>query len=161
MEDNIYDKDLKIDTDSLDIEWIKQPKTFMKWAKMAIEASDVMDKKKDALEIIEAELDEEARGKLEGEKKKIREAMVTSEIKKSERYQKAQLEYRNARRDYKILDKAVEAFNQRKTALENLVDLWQGGYYSTPRSPVGKDLADSAIDRTSEAIRERMNRRRK
>jgi hypothetical protein len=63
-----------------------------------------------------------------------------------------------------LADQAVFAFTHRKQALENLVKLYLGEYFSTPREPKqiiaeGKRFTDIKTDRTASQAKERLNRR--
>ena len=155
-----YKEDLIIDKHSLDEEWLQQPIKYAQYAEKAEELQDDARRAKDNLETISAEVEKEIRGNHEGEK--ITEKAIASELIMDERVQQAKEEYLKADHEFRIMKSvAVPAFDQRKTALENLVKLKLSSYYSDPQEPKGSNFKNSAIDKADEKQTKSLNRRRK
>lgn len=156
-----YQNDVKIDADALDIEWVRHPAKYMKWAERAAHADKNAKAKKEKLDLVYAKIDNELR---EVTEKKITEKMIESQIYLDERYKKASEEWREAIYDANVLQSAVRAMEQKKSALENLVKLWAGAYFSGPKSPRDIreeiDIKDKAESRNRERQREALNRNR-
>ena len=99
--------------------------------------SALNERKKEALEVLKAELDRKYRPQLEKEiGKKPTEAVVSAAIVIDDIYRLAQNELINANEDVNILASAKSAFEAKKKALEGLTHLWLGGYFSNPNIPV-------------------------
>lgn len=129
MED--YKKDLMIEPDALDIEWIEQPRLYMKWAEISAKAEDRVKLAKEALEVTDAKIDKEIRSSGE----KVTETQIKSKISLDERHQKALQDYNDALYKSNLYSSAVRAMEQRKNALENMVRLMIGQYFAGPKEP--------------------------
>jgi hypothetical protein len=95
-----------------------------------------MNKAKEKLEFVEAELDREIRSNpVEHGLEKVTESTVKHVIIVSHTYVDAKERYINARYEYSVAKGAVTAFQHRKNALENLVTLHGQQYFSGPSVP--------------------------
>lgn len=139
MKDELdYERDLTIDHNALDVEWLRQPVLFHRYSRAEADARREMDRAKEKLTVTEAELDSEIRrnpGKYFTDDVKVTNPAVEAVVKRSERYKDALNEYYDARRIYDILSGAVAAFKQRGDALTNLVMLYKSSYFSGPKEP--------------------------
>jgi hypothetical protein len=124
------------------------------------EANAEVDELKDRLEKIKAELDLEARDDLTGKAGKFTEAMVSSWVFRNERYIVALNDLREAQRKAAILKAEVQALDQRKAALENLVRLHGQEYYAVPTT-TPEDRAEYNKNKANEAVRGAMKRGKK
>ena len=143
---NEFEKDLQIDKDNLHHEWLGQPVLFARYADMAAEAREVMERAKQKLEVTRSEIDTEVR-------------------KSPALFQSAQEEVNQARLNFNILSNAVTAFEQRKYALENLVRLFLANYWAKPAEPAnGAGFEQTAKEEGKQevagAVRQRTARRR-
>jgi hypothetical protein len=131
-----YEDDLSIDESALDVEWLEQPQLMFKYARYCAELEKVADEAKDKLEYVKAEVERDIR---ESPEKygivKITEAVVAGTILLQEKYKGALVEYNKAKFDAKVSGGAVRSFDQRKTALENLVRLNGQQYFAGPTVP--------------------------
>lgn len=118
-----YEKDLEINKFKLDEECEKQPLLYMKYAKAAAEAKEEFDLAWENEKVIKAQLIKEAKGTAQE-----KEAYYRTH----KEHIKAKEEKIEAEKNWNIINAAVFAFSQRKTALENLVKLWAGEYFSEP-----------------------------
>ncbi len=131
-----YKKDLEINIDALETEWLRQPLLYMQYAEALAGASLTRNKMKERLDVIRAGLDNQARtdSKVQEEMGgKVTEGSINNWIVLQLEYQDAQAKYFKAQYEAELLAGAVRAFDERKTALENEVRLWQGGYFSEPK----------------------------
>lgn len=131
-----YETDLKIDETSLDVEWLDQPVLFMKYAKHSAEKDKEKDEAKEQLELCKAELDKEIRSFPDRFGiEKITDKVVENTILLQPDYKEASANFIQARFEWMVAKGAVDAFNQRKEALENLVKLNGQSYFAGPQVP--------------------------
>ena len=131
-----YEDDLSIDESALDVEWLEQPQLMFKYARYCAELEKLADDAKDKLEFVKAELEEDIRANPDKYGiVKITEAVVAGTILLQKGYKDAMAEYGKAKFDSKVASGAVRSFDQRKTALENLVRLNGQQYFAGPTVP--------------------------
>lgn len=131
-----YEQDITIDDSALDVEWLEQPKLMLKYSQHAAYTSLERDRLKEKLDLVRAELDAEIRQDPEKfELAKITEGAVSNLILTQSRYKEALEEYLQARYEADVAKGAVNAFDARKTALENLVKLFGQQYFAGPKMP--------------------------
>lgn len=167
---NIND-DLAIDPHKLDEEWLKQPVLYMQYSELVSKAQKVKDEAKEKIEVTKAELDSNIRSNPEKydaptDKKgeyKITEAWITGAILRDIRYQDAVKDFNEKNYELNMLQAAVKSFDHKKKALENIVQLWQGSYFSTPKSKddiqPGKRLPESVVEKAVETQRKSLKRK--
>lgn len=134
---NDFDEDLSIDALALDLEWIGQPVLFYKYSEALARARKAKDEAKTAYIVARAW----ARKELTDKGQKTTEATVEELAAQTT----AMADYQEACYVEDLLDGAVKSMNQRKVALENLVELLKMQYFSSPKEP--RDLAN-LTDRT-------------
>lgn len=120
-----------IEPDALDIEWIEQPRLYMKWAEISAKAEDRVKLTKEALEVTDAKIDNEIRSSGD----KVTEVQIKAKISLDERHQKALQDYNDALYKSNLYSSAVRAMDHRKVALENMVRLMIGQYFAGPKDP--------------------------
>ena len=131
-----YEKDIVIDENALDIEWLDQPKLMLKYTRNSAKMRMLVDKAKQDLDIAKAEADKRIRKRPEKfGLEKITEAAVMNAILIEEGYQEAYALYLEAKYESDMASGAVIAFEQRKSALENMVRLYNGNYFAGPKIP--------------------------
>jgi len=131
-------KQLAIDKYALDDEWVEQPARYFYWAEKYADAVRNRDLKMKELEMVKAEVDRDIRsnpGKYG--LAKVTEGAVSALLSLDESIRKLELELIDLKRDVNILSAAKDAFDQRRSALENEVRLWIALYYSDPYSKKG------------------------
>lgn len=131
-----FDLDKKIDPLQLDIEAVRLPEIFFKWAEKAVEAKSEVDRLKLKADTILAEMENDIREKpgrygLE----KATDASVKAKAATQEKYQQANERYFRARDDSALLDKAVQAIEIKKRMIEVLVTLFGQQYFAGPSMP--------------------------
>lgn len=131
-----YEKDIAIDETALDLDWLDQPALMMKYARHSAQMRKNLEEAKQNLDIAKAEVDREirenpAKFKIE----KVTEGSVASAILTAQKYQDAHKAYLDSKFEADMSQGAVNAFDQRKSALENLVKLHGQQYFAGPRIP--------------------------
>lgn len=131
-----YEEDIHIDSDLLDVEWLDQPALLMRYARNAAQARMALDKAKEALELARAEIDKKIRTIPEKYGiEKVTEGAVQAAILTQTAFKEATDTFIQAKFDADIAQGAVNAVNQRKDALENLVRLHGMQYFAGPKVP--------------------------
>ena len=161
-----YENDLAIDPHALDEEWLRHPGFYMKYAEELANAQKARDKAKERLDVIRAEIDTDIRTNPDKYSiAKITEAVVTNTILLQDDYQQMIEDLSDKNYEVNILQAAVRAFDHRKKALENLVQLHIASYFAGPKEPrnlpPGKRMADRAQEKASQKQRETINRKRR
>lgn len=164
MKELDYKTDLEIDPDALDVEWLNQAQTFMKYAVEATEARAKLDRAKENLDVVKAEQDAIVRAELTKAGGKVTEAIVYSAIIQKPAYREASENVIEKKYDADLLISAVRAFDQRKETLENLVRLQGQQYFAGPTEP--RDLSREATKRikqkeAKDVVKEHMRHRTK
>jgi hypothetical protein len=135
MED--YERDLHIDEGGLDIEWLNQPSLMMKYSRELANAEREVSRMKEKLSVVRAELDRDIR--LKPEKfnidSKVTEAVISNAILLQPKYSKASEELIDAQYEFMMMKGAVQAVQQRKDALQDLVKLHGQRYFAGPNIP--------------------------
>lgn len=134
-EDSKYKDDILIDEHNLEGEWEAQSGLYMKWAEEHANAIFERDKKKVNLDIVYSKEDERVRNDAESENIRLTEAMIKARVLQSPKYSRAMDEYLEATKTANIMQAAKESMHSRRKALENLTQLFLGGYYSVPNIP--------------------------
>lgn len=137
-----YEEDIRIDENSLDLEWLDQPALMMKYARYEAEMERAKDEAKERLDLLEADLDRQVREdpELFGVKVKVTETVFKNTVHAQEEYMEEYKRYLDAIYNYNIAKAATRAVQQRKDALENLVKLHGQQYFAGPKVP--HDLTD-------------------
>lgn len=159
-----YDMDLQIDPTALDVEWLEQPRLFMKYAEAAAQAKKEVDQLKEALDVVKAQADHSIREEPEAYGlTKVTEATVLAAITQDGDVRQSLADLINGRYELEILNGAVRAFEQRKTALENMVRLHGASYFAGPTVPrdVEAEIVKHAEKKASDIkVKKRMQRKK-
>lgn len=131
-----YERDMHIDENALDIEWLEQANKMMKYAQHSAETRATLEKAKESLDLVRAQIDKEIREHPEAFNiTKITENAVENTIVQEPQYRDAYQEYLQAKYESDMAYGAVRAMEARKEALENLVRLNGQQYFAGPVSP--------------------------
>lgn len=132
-----YQKDLHIDESALDVEWLNQPMLMMKYSKELASAERDVARIKEKQSIIRAELDRDIRLNPERFKidSKVTEAVVSNTILLEKSHKEISEELIEAWYEVRMVKGAVEAVQQRKDALQDLVRLHGQRYFAGPNIP--------------------------
>lgn len=157
-----YEEDLKIDRYNLDIEWLRQPSIYMKYIEEAAKADKAVRRAREKIEIIKAELHTIIRVERENQNLKTTKDILDSLIIQTPEYQNAVNNHIDMIEMSKIINGAVDAFNQRKNALENAVKLLLAGFFSAPKDEKkdGESQTEKSLNNASKKQREKLKRKR-
>ena len=142
-----YEKDLEIDKFSLDAECMDQSRRFAKWGKLWSDA----EKERDEIEARTA-MDVRTNPEKYG-LNKVSESGVESSVNSNQ-------EVINIRHRVSVLRVAKNAFEQRRSMLEKMVDLFLSGYWAEPRLPKQsqEDLSQAGTEDQKQALKKRMSK---
>lgn len=136
MTETNYESDISINPESLDVEWTRQAQTFFKYAELTAKARDVMDRAKERLDVLMADLGLKIRSNPAAHRlEKVTEGAIQSTIMLKSEYTEATKKLADLRYEYEVLSAAVRALDQKKSALENLVRLQGQNYFAGPSVP--------------------------
>ena len=136
-----YEKDMYIDEDALDLEWLEQPALMRKYSRTLADLEHENDEAKEELELIRAELDRDIRKDPEEfDVVKITETVIQNTIIMQERYKKGLEKFLSTKHEMKTARGVISSIEQRKSALENLVKLHGQNYFAGPAIP--RDLRE-------------------
>jgi hypothetical protein len=155
-----YQNDLLINEHKLDEEWITQPSKMMSYAAELAQAIFNRNRAKENLDVVEASLDSDARQEpTPAGLGKATETAIKNWIKLQETYREALEAYHDTDLEVNLLQGAVNAFNHRKAALENLVKLFLSGYWSEPGlGDDGKKIRERGEERVRDDLNAALNR---
>lgn len=149
-----YKKDIEIDADALDIEWLGQASKMMQYTKYSALKRRLLEEAKQNLDVSKAEADKKIRTNPEKFGiEKITETVVANAILNESGYKQAYTEYLEAKYEADMAQGAVNAFEHRKSALENLVRLFGQQYFAGPNMP--RNLHEEVEKR--KALQEELN----
>lgn len=106
--------DVAINPTDLDTAMIQHASLYVHYATNTVAARRQFDRIKNALEILEAQLDAEYRESLAAEGKKVTETMITNSIKSDKRYVSAITKQIEAQSIWRLCEVSENAFIQRK-----------------------------------------------
>lgn len=153
-----YEKEIIINEHGLDNEWKKQAQNFMTISKEAADADADAKRAKENLEVVKADLYLSIRKKMEEGGEKVTEAILEAKIKSNGEYTLALTDFLDKTHNAQILKAAVQAFDQKKSALENLVRLKLAGYYSEPKdSAMQEEQSSQARKSQKDKLKNRRN----
>jgi hypothetical protein len=133
-----YERDVEIDVDALDIEWLDQPRLAMKYGRhvsqLRKKVAQLEEKKKTERSELIKEANEDPQGCCG--KDKPNAADIEAYYRSSTAYQKAVDELLDAQYELSIAEIAYNEISwTRRMALENLVKLYGQQYFAGPRVP--------------------------
>lgn len=151
-----FEKDISINKYKLDEECLSHSSLYSRYASAQASAKTGVTRAKDNLELVEAERNIAIRKELADKKEKVTEATVNSILIMDKEVIRAKREVREAEDVYAKLCVAVQAFEHRKSELDNLVKLYCAGYYSTPTS--SSETRKNINEQTANAVRKNLNK---
>lgn len=131
-----YENDLYIDETSLDVEWLEQPQLMLKYTREMASTRRERDRLKEKLSVTRAQIAKDIRSDPDKyEMPKVTESAIQEEILMQPKYQVAVDDINDAEFEYQMALGAVQAVEQRKSALENLIKLHGLQYFAGPKVP--------------------------
>jgi hypothetical protein len=136
-----YSKDVSIDPDRLDLEWLHQADLTLKYGEEVAEAQSRVDWEKESADVEEANASVRVRDFYLSEGLKLPTVdQLRAEILLDGQFKGRREELLRAKHSLGLVKAAYEAILMRKPALENLVRLLIQGYIAGPKEPY--DLSD-------------------
>ena len=154
-----FEKDISINKYKLDEECLSHATLYFNYADACAQAKLAVNRANDKLSLVRAETNILIRDDYSKKGAKFTEALVTSEVEKSEAVIEAKDELREAEETYARLQVAVQAMEARKAELDNLVKLYVAGYFAGPYS--APDANERVNDRVADDIRSNLNKEKK
>lgn len=131
-----FEEDKSIDVSQLDLECALQAERFYYWSQKAIEASFEVEQLKFRMDTLQARLEMECRQNPENFGLiKPTEAGIAAAVRIHKKYQDMQEKYLEARKNYKLLEAAVNTMDQKKRMIESLITLHGQQYFAGPSVP--------------------------
>jgi hypothetical protein len=147
---------IQIDKHDLDNEWVAQPGLYLEIAdRLALEIS-LRDEASSTIKDLAAELDAEVRESHADDEKKPTETAIKMEIVGHKRMQRAKEGLLELEKNVGLLSARRDAFQMRKSALQDLTSLHLGGYYQS-----NSGAAKNAREATHDSSRKAMNKLRR
>lgn len=130
-----FKNDIVIDEFNLDSEWKKQPRLFLQISEEAQKADLSYKKAKENVEVVKAKLYKSIKTEMLEEGEKVTEKALENEILIHDDYHEAFDKMLQRQNEAQLLKAGVLAFEQKKSALENMVKLHIAGYFGEPKHP--------------------------
>jgi hypothetical protein len=124
-----------IDLNNLEKEWVDHVNKVRTFTDKSAETKKKEAEAKAAMELAEATLLRDIRNAPDkfGLAPKPTEGAIKNCVLYQKRYKDAERAYIQAKYENDLIDGVVKTLDHRKRALENLVTLWQNGYFAAPR----------------------------
>jgi hypothetical protein len=148
-----YDKDIRIDEKNLDVEWCEQSTLALKYSKYWAECKKTLLAAEERIKVVKAELIKEANEDPEKccSKEKPNGADIEAYYRNDRRHKDAKAAWMNAQYEFDMAEIAKnEICFTRKAALEQLVKLFLGNYFSGPKMP--RDLTEERQKKANEMV---------
>lgn len=145
-----YEKDMSIDPNYLDAEFLQHPILHARYAEMSAQANRDVKEADEVVKTLRSQLVRDANNDPDGclgKGIKATAPVVEAFYRNDPEYQAAKQEWIEATYRADRLNDIMYAIGARKSALENLVKLYSSEYYSSPREPM--DLPE-AVERLEE-----------
>jgi len=151
--------DIGVDENRLDEEWVRQPRLFHRYSVELADARMEFDEAKADLEVIQADLDRDVReNPINYAIEKLSEKRIEAVVTAQEICVDSQKVMNEAKHKVAIFQAAVNALDQKRAALENLVKLRLADYYSEPKA---RDVPKEEVDNMKAKARGRRVKRRR
>jgi hypothetical protein len=153
-----FEKDIEINKFKLDQECATHAGLYLYYSELAAEAANNVNVLDDNLKAVMGTANIEIRNKFTKAEMKFTEAVIASEVERSEKVITARESLRDAQYSLAKIRAGVSAFDHRKSQLDNLVRLYCAGYYSVPTA--GGNARETVNDEVSRAARGALNKGR-
>ena len=143
-----------IDKNRLDEEWLRQPRLYMKYSEEVATYRKTLEDTKIKLEVYDAETELDIRKNPEKYNvPKLTEGCIQQVLALQEEHVRYRRLIAKRKYDLDIAQAAVSTLDNKKKALEDLVQLQLSNYWSEPRAPKG--VSKETIDDMKEKARNR------
>lgn len=140
------------DINQLDKEWIGQPKLYFLWSEKLRKAKKRLEREERDFRLVQSDIDLKIRKdpKKFGLAADAKEKAIANVVLQQKKYKKAQKEVFKKQDRVNTLRNVIAALDQRKKALEKLVDLFISQYFAAPKaSEQSKDGVDNMLKRSA------------
>lgn len=139
----------EIDPNRLDEEWVEQVSHYHTWAMKLADAKMEYERAKSQEEMVTAEIDQRIRLHPDqfGMEKRTTEDGIKKTIVLQKSYQRAREEVIKAKHTMDQVQGAVNTLDNRKYALQDLVKLRLSDYFAEPAAPKGKQEEVGRMER--------------
>ena len=146
-----YENDITIDANELDVEWLNQANLIHEYGKALADAERETRRMEELLKVIKSEiiLEVNKKGCLPDGSKAIAQT-TEAYYRTTPKYREAKEEYSETLHEQQIIQSAVFALQQKRSALENLVKLLGAEYFSGPTNPRNLSLEREKKNRKEE-----------
>lgn len=151
-----YEEEIEIDPQALDVEWLDQPRRFLKYSRHEAETKRKLALAHENLKVIRSQLIKEAQEVLA----KATAPTIEAYYRDHQKHIEAKQQFIDAEYEANIASSAVFAFQQRKMALENLVRLGGMDYFARPTEPRDLPVEVDRFKKAREADSEERNTKR-
>lgn len=154
-----YYEDLAIDEYNLVEEWKTQPGLFMSYGEETADTQQELDDLSDKIDVLKAKIELEIRQgiySLAPEGMKITEKAIVALVLTNPKIIVLKEEYNQLKKEVYITKKVEQAFEQRKKALENIVQLTAREQYAEPRDhtkTMQEKSYKTAIDKINDKLK--------
>jgi len=166
-----YEKDIAIDPDLLEEEWLAQPSLYFKYSDLKRQAAEDQRGAKDKLELWKAQTSLEIRSHPEtfgipkATNDAVNETILSLMGADDSEGGKFKQDYDEATYRLNVFSNVISSLEHKKKALEMLVQLHVSNWFSGPKEPkdipAGKRIADRKSGATADKIRKQTNKKRK
>lgn len=141
----------EVNQEELDKEWVQQPHNYYDYAVQLADAKLALEEHKSSLDVVRADCDLHIRANPEEYNlEKVTEKVVESTILQQEDYSKALKRVQKAKYEVDLLAAAVQALDQKKHALQNLVSLHGQNYFASPQvNETGREVVGDLEKRSA------------
>jgi len=157
----MYAEEITIDPFNLDVELVEQPARFLKYSRLLAKAERRVRQAEEEIKVIRSELVFRAHSQGErvlGKNVKVQGQTVEAYYRLDKQHKRVKDELDKAMYKRDILYAAVQAFRQRKDALQELVRLHGQDYFSKPMTTATGELADRIGKEKEKKVVDRMRR---
>lgn len=157
-----YEEDMAINPLRLDNEWLGQPNLFMKYGVLQSKAKAELAMVHEKLKVTRSRLVKECKTN----NPKATGPEIEAYYRTHSAHVRLKTEMIECGYDADIMEVAIFALHQRKAALQNMVDLWRGEYFSAPRDPESdteftRKAASARVTSTRARVGDKMNKGRR
>jgi len=151
-----YGKDVSIDQNALDWEWLRQADLTLKYGEALAEARLATDQAKEAMDVEEAQAQNRVREHYLSTGSKMPTVdQVRAEVELDSLRRDAVEDFNQARYQQALVQAAFDAIQAKKSALENLVRLHGQQYFAGPAEPKQIGERVSMDKQATEAMKKR------
>jgi len=159
-----YEEDVAIDLNALDVEWLRQPELYRKYARKWEDAKTKLRDAKEKKKFVRSKLILKCHNNPDaclGGGLKSSDAKAEAYYRSHSEYQEVIQDILDCEEEVGILDVAKNEMFQRKTALENLVYLLGQKYFAAPKEPRDLNFVKEAKENASSNLTKKQVARRK